>query len=135
MSGALIGAAETRYALPNSNGHALTGVFAPNLSLQTEQGATSVAELMHAGHPILLDLANRSEVREAARDWLPRIAIHTAETDDRPADGLLIRPDGHIAWAATIDEPAETAAHALHEALSYSFGSSLRTTDSNTSSS
>ena len=31
---------------------------------------------------------------------------------------LLIRPDAHIAWAATIDEPADTAALALREALS-----------------
>ena len=34
----------------------------------------------------------------------------TAETDHRPADALLIRPDAHIAWAATIDEPTDTAA-------------------------
>ena len=49
--------------------------------------------------------------------------IHTAETDDRPADALLIRPDAHIAWAATIDEPTDTAAPALREALSGWFGS------------
>ena len=40
----------------------------------------------------------------------------------RPADALLIRPDAHIAWAATIDEPADTAAPALREALSGWFG-------------
>jgi hypothetical protein len=34
----------------------------------------------------------------------------------------LIRPDAHIAWAATIDEPADTAALALREALSGWFG-------------
>ena len=43
-------------------------------------------------------------------------------TDDRPADALLIRPDAYIAWAATIDEPTDTAAVALREALSYWFG-------------
>jgi hypothetical protein len=40
-----------------------------------------------------------------------------AETDHRPADALLIRPDAHIAWAATIDEPADTAARAARSAL------------------
>ena len=71
---------------------------------------------------MLLDLADRSDLREAARDWRHRVDIHTATTDDRPADALLIRPDAYIAWAATIDEPTDTAALALREALSYWFG-------------
>ena len=41
---------------------------------------------------------------------------------DRPADALLIRPDAHIAWAVTIDEPTDSAAPALREALSGWFG-------------
>jgi 2-polyprenyl-6-methoxyphenol hydroxylase-like FAD-dependent oxidoreductase len=45
-----------------------------------------------------------------------------AKTDHRPADALLIRPDAHIAWAATTGEPAGTAAPALREALSCWFG-------------
>jgi Aromatic-ring hydroxylase, C-terminal len=55
-------------------------------------------------------------------DWRHRIDIHTAETDHRPADALLIRPDAYIAWAATIDEPTDTAVLALRDALSSSFG-------------
>jgi hypothetical protein len=37
-------------------------------------------------------------------------------------------PTGHIAWAAAIDEPADTAAPALQEALSGWFGAPLKTT-------
>ncbi|YCK42581.1 hypothetical protein ACNF49_01550 [Actinomadura sp. ATCC 39365] len=48
--------------------------------------------------------------------------LHTAKTDQRPADVLLIRPDAHVAWAAGPDEPADTAAPALREALSTWFG-------------
>ncbi|MDX6494040.1 MAG: hypothetical protein QOE17_26, partial [Gaiellales bacterium] len=70
----------------------------------------------------LLDLADRSELREAARDWQHRIDVHTARIDDRPADALLIRPDAHIAWAATTDEPTDTAALTLRHALSHWFG-------------
>jgi hypothetical protein len=44
--------------------------------------------------------------------------VRTAETDHRPADAVLIRPDAHIAWAETIDEPTDTMAFALREALS-----------------
>jgi hypothetical protein len=91
-------------------------------------GTTSVAELTRTARPFLLDLAHRPDLRETARDWQHRVDIHTAETDDRPADALLIRPDAHIAWAATTDEPADTAAPALREALSRWFGTPLKTT-------
>ena len=93
----------------------MAGTFAPDLSLHTDQGMTSVAELMHAARPVLLDLADRPDLRQAARDWQPRVDIHTAKTADRPADALLIRPDAHIAWAVTIDEPTDSAAPALRE--------------------
>ena len=119
---ALVAGADIRYPLPNPNQHAMTGTFAPDLTLHTDQGATSVAELMHTARPILLDLADRPDLRETARDWQHRVDVHTAETDHRPADALLIRPDAHIAWAATVDEPAATAALALREALSGWFG-------------
>jgi hypothetical protein len=120
--GALMAGTDIRYPPPGPDHHALTGTFAPDLTLQTDQGATTVAELMHTARPILLDLADRPDLRETARDWQHRIDIHTAETDHRPADALLIRPDAHIAWAATIDEPTDTAALALREALSGWFG-------------
>jgi 2-polyprenyl-6-methoxyphenol hydroxylase-like FAD-dependent oxidoreductase len=131
--GNLIAGNDTRYSIPNPNQHALTGTFAPDLALRTDQGATSVAELAHSARPILLDLDDRKELREIARDWEHRIDIQTAETDDRPADALLIRPDAHIAWAATIDESAETAAQGLREALTYWFGAPAETTVPTTS--
>jgi hypothetical protein len=121
--GELIAATDIRYSPTNPNGRALTGTFVPDLILHTDQGATSVAALMRTARPILLDLADRSELRSTARDWQHRIDIHTTKTDDRPADALLIRPDAHIGWAATIDEPAATATVALREALLRWFGS------------
>ena len=120
--GALIAGTDIRYPIPNPNDHPLTGTFAPDLTLRTDQGAGSVSELLHTARPVLLDLANRADLREIARDWQRRVDIHTAGTDDRPADALLIRPDAHIAWAATIDEPADTAVIALRAALSDWFG-------------
>jgi 2-polyprenyl-6-methoxyphenol hydroxylase-like FAD-dependent oxidoreductase len=120
--GALIAATDIRYPSPNPNHHALTGTFAPDLALQTDQGTTSLAELMHTARPVFLDLADRSDLRQTARDWRHRIDIHTAKTDHRPADALLIRPDAHVAWAATIHEPTDTAARELREALSGWFG-------------
>jgi 2-polyprenyl-6-methoxyphenol hydroxylase-like FAD-dependent oxidoreductase len=120
--GALIAGTDIRYPMPGPSQHALAGTFTPDLTLHTDQGTTSVAELMHPARPILLDLADRLDLRETARDWQHRIDICTAQTDQRPADALLIRPDAHIAWAATTAEPAHTAAPALREALSCWFG-------------
>ena len=123
--GGLMAGTDIRYAPPGLDQHALTGTFAPDLALRTDQGTSSVAELMHTARPILLDLADRADLRETARDWENRIEIHIAETDHPPADALLIRPDAHIAWAATIDEPSDSAVLALREALSGWFGKSV----------
>ena len=120
--GALMAGSDIRYPLPGHEHHALIGTFAPDLTLRSDEGTTSVAELMHTARPVFLDLADRADLRETARGWEHRVDVHTAETDHRPADALLIRPDVHIAWAATIDEPTGTAAPALREALSYWFG-------------
>ena len=120
--GALMAGSDIRYPLPGYDHHALIGTFSPDLALHTDQGTTSVAELTHTARPVLLDLADRPELREIARGWQHRIDIHTAGIDHRPADALLIRPDVHIAWAATIDEPTDTAALGLRQALSGWFG-------------
>jgi Aromatic-ring hydroxylase, C-terminal len=100
----------------------LTGTFAPDLTLHTERGAASLAALMHTARPILLDLADREDLRKTARDWRHRVDIHTAESSHRPGDALLIRPDVHIAWAASVDESTDTAVPALRAALSGWFG-------------
>jgi hypothetical protein len=125
--GGLMAGSELRYPFPGHDHHALIGTFAPDLALRANRGATSVAELMHGARPVFLDLADRQDLCEIAGDWQPRVDIHTAETDHRPADALLIRPDAHIAWAATVDEPTDTAVPALREALSHWFGTHLET--------
>ena len=123
--GTLIAGTDLRHPMPGPDLHALAGTFAPDLALHTDQGTTSVAELLHTARPVLLDLADRSDLRETALDWRPRVEIHTAKTEHRPADALLIRPDAHIAWAAAVDEPGDTAAPALRSALAGWFGTPL----------
>ncbi len=118
----LIAGTDLRY--PSSSSSPLTGTFAPDLTLHTDQGTTTVAGLMRAARPVFLDLAGRPDLRETARDWRHRVDSRTATTGQRPADALLIRPDAYIAWAAPIDEPASTAAPALREALGRWFGRS-----------
>jgi len=104
---------DLRYPAPGS-AHALAGTFVPDLALETDQGATSVAALLRTARPVLLDLAGRPELRELAE--AAGVDVHTAKAEDRPADVLLIRPDGYVAWAG--DDDAE----GLREALAAWFG-------------
>ncbi|APU15064.1 MULTISPECIES: FAD-dependent monooxygenase [Actinoalloteichus] len=125
--GALISGADIRYPVPDPDHHALAGTFAPDLALHTDQGATSVAELLHSARPVLLDLADRQDLRDIARGWQHRVDVRSAEAESRPADALLIRPDAHIAWAATVDEPVDTASAGLRDALARWFGAPRET--------
>ncbi len=73
----------------------MVGSLAPDLRLTTAEGETRVAELMREGRPVLLDLGGGATVDG---DW---IRVVDARCDAPPADALLIRPDGQVAWAGT----------------------------------
>ncbi|PWI45651.1 FAD-binding monooxygenase [Streptomyces sp. ICBB 8177] len=119
---ALVAGTDVRYRLPNPNGHALSGDFAPDLSLTTGEGTTSVARLLHTARPVLLLLGEGDDLREAAYGWRDRVDVVSATTGQPPADALLIRPDAHVAWAAALGEPASAAVPALRDALARWFG-------------
>ncbi|MGV9839415.1 FAD-dependent monooxygenase [Nocardia niigatensis] len=121
--GAMIAGADIRYPLPNPNGHPLTGAFTPDLLPHTD-----TAPLLPTPRPVLLDLADRADLRDIAEQWSDRIDIRTTTTDAHPADAILIRPDAHIAWAATPAESPDTAAPALRAALATWFGAPTRET-------
>jgi hypothetical protein len=85
--GELIAGSDIRYPLPNANDHALTGSFSPDLTLHTELGTTSVAELMQTARPILLDLAGRADFCDAV---------------DEPADTAVpALTDAIVSWFGT----------------------------------
>lgn len=81
--------------------HPLAGKWAPNLTLRLEDSTTHVAQLMCAGRGVLVDLAERSELRKAANKWGGRVEVTSARCYERPAnlDVMLVRPDGYVAWA------------------------------------
>jgi 2-polyprenyl-6-methoxyphenol hydroxylase-like FAD-dependent oxidoreductase len=95
--------------------HPLVGRRMPDLDLRTDEGATRVFELLHEARPVLLllggpntfDVSAAVKVVTATHDgaWqLPVIGEVPA-----PA-GVLIRPDGHAAWAGDpSDESLRTA--------------------------
>jgi 2-polyprenyl-6-methoxyphenol hydroxylase-like FAD-dependent oxidoreductase len=124
--GVMISGADVRYPPPGATAaddrHPLAGSFVPDLGLRTDGDPRSVAGLLHAARPVLLDLADRPALRDVARGWRTRLDVLAADTDDRPADALLVRPDGHVAWAAAVGERNESAAAGLRQALTTWFG-------------
>ncbi|HUN33151.1 MAG TPA: FAD-dependent monooxygenase [Trebonia sp.] len=125
---ALIAGTDIRYPMPGATApHPLAGTFAPDLTVHTDQGTTTVADLMQAARPVLLDLGGCPEARTVAQGWPDRVDVITAKADDRPADLLLIRPDGYIAWAAvataTVATPAAATAAAATAAVATAAGS------------
>jgi hypothetical protein len=92
--------------------HPLAGRLVPDLILRDGR---RVAELLHQGRPVVLDLSDAG-VAEAARGWTDRVDIVAGSSADIEACGLILRPDGYVAWAAdTFDADDEKRLHvALH---------------------
>ncbi|MFB7948525.1 FAD-dependent monooxygenase [Kitasatospora phosalacinea] len=122
---ALVAGADLRHPLPGPSGHhPLAGSFLP------ADASAGFDPLLPTARPVLLDLADRADLRRAAAGWRSRVDLRTADADTaggrtdggRTADAVLVRPDGYVAWAAAVGEPAERAAPALRAALAHWFG-------------
>ncbi|MFG3292843.1 FAD-dependent monooxygenase [Streptomyces sp. NPDC048179] len=85
-----------RYELPGA--HPLTGHSAPDLELSD---GTRLGDHLHDGRAVLLDLADDPKLRARAEMYGDRVDVLTAACPGRPElTGLLVRPDGFVAWAA-----------------------------------
>ncbi len=109
LAGAISGL-DVRY---ERGAHPLTGARMPQVGLRTASGPTTSAALLRFGRGVLLDLsgdpARQAWLREAAGGWAGRVdvACPLGPVDGLDAaDGVLLRPDGHVAWAGTrADDP------------------------------
>jgi hypothetical protein len=105
-------------------GHPLLGRRMPDLDLVTADGPRRVFTYLHEGRAVLLDLAGRGSPDIAP--WADRVqAVDARYTGawELPVlgavaapTGVLIRPDGHVAWVG------EGADGGLREALAAWFG-------------
>ncbi|GAA2585245.1 FAD-dependent monooxygenase [Dactylosporangium fulvum] len=95
----LLAGSDVRYRTHPGTPHALTGRFAPDLDLRIGSRDTRLAELMRPGRPLLVDLTDASHLADLTGPWRDRVDLVTAHAPAPPADALLIRPDGYVAWA------------------------------------
>ena len=114
---------------PDASGHELIGHLIGDTPLA---GGGRLAERFRAGRFVLLDRL-AGALAHAAADWQDRLETvveDTAATDCpgayRDLTGLLIRPDGIIAWATATKDSAEAAA-GLTNALTAWAGTSVST--------
>ncbi|MBI2704862.1 MAG: FAD-dependent monooxygenase [Actinobacteria bacterium] len=106
------------------DGHPLLGRRMPDLDLGTAVGPTRVYELLHDARPVLLNLGEPGAFD--ITPWTDRVQLVDARCNGRwelPTVGevdapsaVLIRPDGHVAWAGVLTDPE------LPSALSKWFG-------------
>jgi hypothetical protein len=94
-------------------GHPLLGRRMPDLDLQTADGPTRLFSLLHDARPVLLNLgepgrfdicpwANRLRLVDARHDGVWELPV-LGEIAAPP--GVVIRPDGHVAWAGDLTDP------------------------------
>jgi 2-polyprenyl-6-methoxyphenol hydroxylase-like FAD-dependent oxidoreductase len=124
--GEIVQTSDVRYPMRGAGAGPLplVGRLAPDLRLEPGGGEarTRVAELMRTARGVLLDFTEGSVIAGAAHAWPDRVSVLTARclTRPAPADALLIRPDGYVAWACAPDAPDKTAG--LNEAVRTWFG-------------
>jgi FAD binding domain/Aromatic-ring hydroxylase, C-terminal len=105
-------------------GHPLLGRRMPDLDVHTADGPTRVFNLLHDARPVLLNLGEPGGYDLSP--WPNRVRLIDAEHGgvwELPVLGevaapraVLIRPDGHVAWAGDLTDPQ------LPEALATWFG-------------
>jgi 3-(3-hydroxy-phenyl)propionate hydroxylase len=113
--GAMVSGLDVQYDL--GEGHPLPGRRMPDLDLITENGPQRLFTLLHQAHPVLLNLAEAGSLDA----WKTRVRVvdaQSAATLALPAlgavaapTGVLIRPDGYVAWVG--DHSQQGLAEAL----------------------
>jgi hypothetical protein len=108
---AMISGLDIHYDL--GEGHALLGRRMPDLDLHTTDGPRRVFTLLHDARPVLLNFgepggfdispwANRVRVVDARHEGAWELPV-LGEVAAPPA--VVIRPDGHVAWAGDLADP------------------------------
>jgi 2-polyprenyl-6-methoxyphenol hydroxylase-like FAD-dependent oxidoreductase len=86
-----------RYDLGETDSHPLVGSMMPKI--QFDDG-TWLADHAHTGRTLLVDLAGDERLSALARPYAGRLDLIRGGADGSGLSGLLVRPDGFVAWAS-----------------------------------
>jgi 2-polyprenyl-6-methoxyphenol hydroxylase-like FAD-dependent oxidoreductase len=84
---------DIRYPMPGRP-HPLLGARLPHTI-----ATGPIRASLRAGRPMLLDATGAQALRDAAEPWLDRVDHLPLRGARTGAEGLLVRPDGHLCWA------------------------------------
>ena len=90
----LLAGSDVRYDVGDQ--HPLSGLLFPDLALTDGR---RIAELLHDARPVLLDLSGGA-LAAAAEAWADRVDLVCGSIADSSLAGMLLRPDGYVAWAS-----------------------------------
>ena len=100
---------DTTYGTEADTPHPLVGRFVPTGTVETTAGRTPLLEYLRDARWVAIQTAPIFDARVERLDALVVPALRIDGAGE--AGGLLIRPDGHVAWAgSTAEDPALAAA-------------------------
>ena len=87
-----------RYAFADlESNHPLVGAMAPKLRLDD---GTWLGDHAHTGRTLLVDLAGDDRLSTLAKPFAGRLDLVRGNAEGSGLSGLLVRPDGFVAWAS-----------------------------------
>jgi hypothetical protein len=92
----LLAGSDVRYEVGDE--HPLSGLLVPDIALDDGR---RLADLLHDARPVLLDLTGGA-LLSTGSGWADRVSLVSGSMAAEPYGGMLIRPDGYVAWAADV---------------------------------
>lgn len=109
--------------------HRMLGDFARDFELTTDEGEKTLARYLKRGTGVLLDLAGRPEIAQAYEKWGADVSwagrvrhVRAQCAAESELAGVLVRPDGYVAWAVDRDASEAEVRDSLATALATWFG-------------
>ena len=104
----MVTAVDVRYPIGGADTHPLVGRRMPDAPLTGSDGPDTVFGALRSGRGVLFDLSGGGPGAARPEGWKDRVDVVTAgPVAGLDATGVLVRPDGHVAWAATAPWSAE----------------------------